>query len=148
MVCRPRPGALLIHTENPEEEAMADTGDWRRRLPARTARRGWLHDHLLTIVLGGMFLVSWVGQFVAQMVEVGQDAEEHGQSFLWSDFWPQFLSATFENWQSEFLQLFSFVALTAVLIHRNSSESADGDDEIKAMLEELMARTEPSDAHV
>lgn len=125
---------------------MSDTGDWQRRLPPRTARRGWVHDHLLTIVLAAMFLVSWLGQFIAQLAEVSNNAAEHGQPFSWSEFWPEFLASTFENWQSEFLQLFTFVALTAVLIHRNSAESADGDDEIKAMLEELLARTESSDA--
>lgn len=121
---------------------MSDTKSWRRRLPARSARRGWLHDHMLSIVLVGMFLISWIGQFVAQAVEVKADAREHGQAFAWSDFWPQFWSATFENWQSEFLQLASFVVLTAYLIHRNSAESPDGDDETKAMLEELLARTD------
>ncbi|GGS60256.1 DUF6766 family protein [Actinokineospora fastidiosa] len=122
---------------------MAHDTDWRRHLPARTARRGWLHDHALTIVLVTLFLVSWVGQFIAQVLEVRDTAEEHGQAFSWSDFWPRFLSATFENWQSEFLQLFSFVLLTAYLIHRNSAESPDGDDETKAMLQELLDRTEP-----
>jgi hypothetical protein len=124
---------------------MSKNSSWQRRLPPRTARTGWLHDHLLTIVLAGLFVASWIGQFIAQVVEVGNNAREHGQSFSWAEFWPEFLSATFENWQSEFLQLLSFVLLTAHLIHRNSAESADGDDETKAMLEELLARTEPSD---
>jgi len=39
-----------------------------------------------------------------------------------------------ENWQSEFLQLLTFVVLTAVLIHRGSHESKDGDDEMRATL--------------
>lgn len=124
---------------------MSDTAEWQRRLPPRTARRGLLHDHLLSIVLICLFLVSWVGQFVAQVSEVSATAQEHGQSFSWTDFWPQFLAATFENWQSEFLQLFTFVVLTCYLIHRNSAESPDGDDETKAMLQELLARTEPED---
>jgi hypothetical protein len=37
------------------------------------------------------------------------------------------------------------VVLTASLIHRTSAESPDGDDEIKAMLQELLARTEAGD---
>ena len=32
-------------------------------------------------------------------------AEQHGQSFEWAQFFPQFFASTFENWQSEFLQL-------------------------------------------
>jgi hypothetical protein len=39
-------------------------------------------------------------------VEVGNEARQHGQSFEMSEFLPQFWSATFENWQSEWLQLF------------------------------------------
>ena len=35
-----------------------------------------------------------------------------------------------ENWQSEFLQLLSFVVLTTFLIHRHSHESRDSQDEM------------------
>jgi hypothetical protein len=123
---------------------MSRTSSWQRRLPPRTARRGWLHDRALTIALATLFLLSWIGQFIAQAIEVGHEAQQHGQSFQWGEFWPAFLSATLENWQSEFLQLLMFVVLTAYLIHRGSAESPDGDDELKAMLEELLARTEPA----
>ncbi len=106
-------------------------------------KRLW-RNYSLGIVLFGLFAVSWVIQtitgwweFVAEQRSLGQSAVILGdEGYVWR--WAQ---ATFENWQSEFLQLFSFVALTAVLIHRNSAESADGDDEIKAMLEELLDRT-------
>jgi hypothetical protein len=57
-------------------------------------------------LLFALFLASWIGQFIATLIEVGNDARAHGQSFQMSEFWPQFLSATFENWQSEWLQLF------------------------------------------
>jgi hypothetical protein len=67
-------------------------------------------------VLVALFLGSWVGQFVAQVAEVRQDASAHGEPFLWSEFWPQFLAATFENWQSEFLQLFVQAFLIASVL--------------------------------
>jgi hypothetical protein len=108
-------------------------------------RRWPLGRHGLTIVLITLFLVSWVGQFVAQLVEAGNDAREHGSSFAMSDFWPRFLSATFENWQSEFLQLFTFVLLTAYLIHRGSAESRDSDDEIKVALDRIERRLDAMD---
>jgi hypothetical protein len=67
------------------------------------------HSHLkrwgAAYLLLALFLTSWAGQFVATLVEVGNDAREHGQEFHMSEFWPRFLSATFENWQSEWLQL-------------------------------------------
>jgi len=63
--------------------------------------RRWGAAYLLL----ALFLASWIGQFVSTMVEVGNEAREHGGSFQMSEFWPTFLSATFENWQSEWLQL-------------------------------------------
>lgn len=68
------------------------------------------HSHLkkwgAAYLLFLLFAASLAGQFVAQLVEVGNEAREHGQSFQMDDFWPKFASAVFENWQSEWLQLF------------------------------------------
>lgn len=47
--------------------------------------------------------------------------------------WP-WLKATLENWQSEWLQLLTFVILTAYLIHRGSHESKDTDEKVDAAL--------------
>jgi hypothetical protein len=52
-----------------------------------------------------LFLASWIGQFIAQLIEVGNEARQHGEEFMMSEFWPKFFQATFENWQSEWLQL-------------------------------------------
>ena len=48
-----------------------------------------------------------------------------------------FLQATLENWQSEFLQLFSFTVMASVLIHKGSAESRDGDDAMQAALKRI-----------
>jgi len=56
-------------------------------------------------LLLSLFVASWAGQFVMMMREVENEAVQHGSSFAWGEFWPQFLGATFENWQSEWLQL-------------------------------------------
>lgn len=104
--------------------------------------RKWFRDYGLSITLFFLFLGSWVGQFIAQIPQVTQQAEEHGQQFEWATFWPEFWSATLENWQSEFLQLFSFVVLTSFLIHRGSSESKDSDDRMEAKLDQILERVE------
>lgn len=39
-----------------------------------------------------------------------------------------FLSALFENWESEFLQMSAYVVLTTMLFQRGSAESRDPDD--------------------
>src|SRR5215210_6962777 len=114
-------------------DAMASTS-------AQPRKRWPLGRYGLSIVLAGMFLASWIGQFISQLIEVGNDAREHGQSFSMSEFWPQFWSATFENWQSEFLQLLTFVVLTTFLIHRGSAESKDSDEEMRAALERIEAQ--------
>jgi hypothetical protein len=48
--------------------------------------------------------------------------------------------STLENWQSEFLQLFSFVVFSAILIHSGSAESRDGTDRIEEAVKRIEAR--------
>ncbi len=86
-----------------------------------------------------LFLFSWAGQFIAQAIEVRNEAEQHGQTFTWSDFLPQFLSSTFENWQSEFLQLIWQAIGLALLLLWGSSQSKESDERIEAKLDRLLA---------
>jgi hypothetical protein len=91
-------------------------------------------------MLAGLFIVSWLIQtavgwleFVAEQLEHEQPAVVFGSDgYVWS--WAR---ATFENWQSEFLQLFTFVVLTAVLVHKGSHESKDSDEQMQAQLERI-----------
>lgn len=91
----------------------------------------WLRDNGLTLALLGLFLLSLVGQaWTGWRVEVA-DQLRHGVpppdvfEYLMSG---AFLSALFENWESEFLQMWSFVMLTAYLIQRGSPESKEPAD--------------------
>ena len=90
------------------------------------------------IVTGIFFLLSWVGQFVFQLIEVRNEAEQHGQEFSWGDFFPQFLQSTFENWQSEFLQLIWQAAGLALFYYWGSSQSKEGDDRLEAKVDALL----------
>lgn len=56
-------------------------------------------------VLLVLFLGSWIGQFAAQVTEFTSEQQAHDQAFAWGEFWPTFFASTFENWQSEWLQL-------------------------------------------
>ena len=49
---------------------------------------------------------------------------------------------TFQNWQSEFLEVFLLIVLTATLVHKGSHKSKDGDDEVKAALAHIEQRLE------
>lgn len=94
----------------------------------------------LSIVLLGLFILTWSLQFIAQLIKVRNDAEGRGISFSWGTFFPEFFTATFENWQSEFLQLLTFVVLTAYLIHKNSAESRDSTDRIERKIDKVLEK--------
>ncbi len=80
---------------------------------------------------------------VSEQEEHGQQAQAFGESgYVWS--WGQ---ATFENWQSEFLQLFTFVVLTTYLVHRKSHESPDTDYETEAALRRIEAQLKELTEH-
>jgi hypothetical protein len=90
------------------------------------------------IVTGALFLLSWTGQFIAQVATERNEAQQHGESFQWADFWPQFFSSTFENWQSEFLQLVWQAIGLALLFLWGSSQSKESDERIEAKLDRLL----------
>jgi hypothetical protein len=73
------------------------------------------------LVTGAFFLFSWVGQLWTQAIVERNEARQHGGSFHWSEFWPQFFASTFENWQSEFLQLIWQAVGLALLLFWGSS---------------------------
>ena len=56
-------------------------------------------------IMVALFLGSWIAQFFTQMIEFGNEARSHGESFEMNQYLPQFFASTFENWQSEWLQL-------------------------------------------
>lgn len=92
----------------------------------------WLRDNGLAIALFTLFAVSVVGQgwagWLAQNEELVRDglAPQTLGAFLAGG---EFNSTLFENWESEFLQMWAFVMLTAYLFQRGSPESRDPDAE-------------------
>ena len=91
------------------------------------------HDNGLTIVLGVMFAGALIGMAGTGWHAFNDELISHGRAplsilqYLTSG---DFVSALFENWESEFLQMATYVMLTAVLVQRGSAESKDpdGDD--------------------
>ena len=104
----------------------------------RVNRPPFFTAYSFAIVTGALFLLSWVGQFVFQLIEARNDAAEHGTVFEWSQYWPQFLSATLENWQSEFLQLVWQAAGLALFYFWGSSQSKESDDRLEAKIDALL----------
>ncbi|HVM35507.1 MAG TPA: DUF6766 family protein [Actinomycetota bacterium] len=111
----------------------------------RTKMRLW-KNFGLSLGFCGLFALSWIGQGIAQWQEFTDKQREHNEPVEVGDFVAEFSSATLENWQSEFLQLFSFTVMSAVLIHKGSAESRDSDDRIEAALKRIEDQlgTEPT----
>ncbi len=105
---------------------------------AHRPRPAFARAYSFGIVTAVLFLLAWSGQFVFQLMEVQQEAQVHGQAFSWSDFWPQFLSSTLENWQSEFLQLVWQTAGLSLLLFWGSSQSKESDERIERKLDLLL----------
>jgi len=91
----------------------------------------------LSIVLFLLFLFSWIGQGIFQWQDFVLTQESHREPAKIEEFLPEFASRTLENWQSEFLQLLTFVVLTSFLIHKGSAESKDSDDEMMKKLAKI-----------
>ncbi len=87
-----------------------------------------------------LFFLTWLGHGIAQWQTATDEATSHGESLRTGDFVAEFAQSTLENWQSEFLQLFSFVTLAALYIHKGSAESKDGDERLEASLRRIEER--------
>ena len=91
----------------------------------------FLRDNGLSIVLVTLFATFFVGQIIAGRIEYNEERTREGQPEVsYSQYLRSgdFLEATMENWESEFLQMASYVLLTAFLYQRGSAESKDPDE--------------------
>jgi hypothetical protein len=89
-------------------------------------QHSFLYRNSLTIVLLCFFLASIVGQVITGRHEYNEMLEEHGEGpVMLSEYMRSghFLQVTFENWESEFLQMGMYVVLTIFLRQLGSSES-------------------------
>ncbi len=91
----------------------------------------------LSLLLCLLFFVSWIAHGVVKWEAYAEEQRTHNEPAEISGYVVQFGEATLENWQSEFLQLFSFVVLAATYIHRGSAESRDSEDRIEQMVQDI-----------
>ena len=90
----------------------------------------FLKNNGLSIVFFLLFIFSIIGQIVTGLKQHNEEMKDEGGQQL---NLPQYLSSghflqsTFENWESEFLQMALFVILTMFLYQKGSSESKDPD---------------------
>lgn len=94
-------------------------------------------NYNLSIVLLALFLLSWAAQGIFQWQEFVSNQQAHHEAITVAQFMPEFLQSTFENWQSEFLQLLTMVVLTSFLVHKGSAESKDSNEQMQASLDAI-----------
>jgi hypothetical protein len=90
-----------------------------------------LRDNGLTIVLLALTTATIAGMFLTGWQVNNEEVTQHGGTALSLATYAvsgHFLSAIFENWESEFLQMSAYVMLTAILFQRGSAESKDPDE--------------------
>lgn len=130
----------LVQRGSPESKKPGDEGpgdDEDQRIGAhargdspRWARvGGWrtvVYGNSLLIVMGAVFLLSWLAQSLGGLVVMNEENAMHGAAAItWSDYVvsPDFWDRTLQNWQSEFLAVGTMVAFSIYLRQRGSAES-------------------------
>lgn len=86
----------------------------------------WLREHSLGMVLFAFFFLFLFGQSMAGLRHYNEEQESHGQPTVsYGEYVASgdFVEATFENWESEFLQMGAYVILTVFLYQKGSAES-------------------------
>lgn len=106
---------VLEHAEKDSPE-WAKAGGWRTMIYSRS----------LSIVMGTVFVLSWLAQAITGRAAYNRDQIQQLQDPL--GFWGYVSSAdywnrTLQNWQSEFLAVGSMAVFAIFLRHRGSPES-------------------------
>lgn len=104
------------------DDARGDSPRWARAGGLRTMVFG----NSLLIVMGAIFVLSWLAQSLTGTVVMNAENAMHGAPpmtwidyVLSADFWDR----TLQNWQSEFLAVGTMVAFSIYLRQRGSAES-------------------------
>src|SRR5438128_103280 len=86
----------------------------------------------LSIVMLLLFVLSLSAQIITGFKSHNEEIkDQHGKPFTLKEYLisGHFIEATFENWESEFLQMSAFVLLSVFLYQKGSAESKDPDKE-------------------
>ncbi|MGE2722235.1 DUF6766 family protein [Mycolicibacterium celeriflavum] len=90
-----------------------------------------------------LFVGSWLGQFFTQLAEFTSTQQQHGQPFIWGEYLHEFFASTFENWQSEWLQLIFQAILLLGAKHWLFKVDAEDLERIEAKIDDIKDRLGP-----
>ena len=105
-------------------------------------KRIWKNCSLI-IVLAACFTLSLAGQFVVgykHFASTHARGDELPKMFGDDGFIWAFGAAVLENWQSEFLQLVSFVILSTYFVGKGDCGSKDTDEAMHAQLDRIESK--------
>lgn len=91
------------------------------------------------------FVFSLVGHWLFGWFAFVQEQAEHGQPVEFSPYLTEMLRDTFENWQSEFLQLLWQVGGLAFFLFLGSPQSKEGSDRLEAKIDVILRKVDPVD---
>ncbi len=107
--------------------------------PERAAQKlGALGKYSYAWLTLAFFLISFVLHWYFGWEAFQDEARTHGETPEWSQYLTQASRDTFENWQSEFLQLLWQVVGLAYFLYIGSPSSKENDDRLEAKIDELM----------
>src|SRR5918999_5008889 len=86
----------------------------------------------------GLFLFSFAGHWLFGWFAYVDEQQAHGQPIQVSQYAIQLTRDTFENWQSEFLQLLWQVGGLALLLYVGSPQSKEGTDRMEAKIDYML----------
>jgi hypothetical protein len=86
----------------------------------------------------GFFLISFTLHWFFGWKAFVEEAQEHGQVPETASYFNEMLRDTFENWQSEFLQLLWQVVGLACFLYIGSPASKENDDRMEAKMDALI----------
>lgn len=94
----------------------------------------------------GFLAVSLVGHWVFGWFAFVNEQTEHGAAVLVGEYLIVMFRDTFENWQSEFLQLLWQVIGLTVLLYVGSPQSRDSEERTEEMLKAILHKVDPKEA--
>jgi hypothetical protein len=127
---RGSPESKELHKAGTESDQDQQVGEHADDDSPRWARAGgWrtrLYSNSLLMVMGAIWLASWLGQAITGHVAYNAERFDHQQPAIsWGAYLtnPDFWNRTLQNWQSEFLAVGSMAVLAIYLRQRGSPES-------------------------
>ncbi len=114
-------------TETDKEQRVGEHAP--RNAPRWAKVRGWrlnIYSNSFALVMGLIFLLTWLGQSFASWTVYNEEQAMHGdETVSWLTYMgsPDFWERSLQNWQSEFLAVGTMAVFTIYLRQRGSPES-------------------------